>query len=185
MAQTLNFNGVSVLIVDRNAFYRALVAQMLRGFGVQNLITCDSGKEAQEALKTNSIELLIMEADLPDMRGSEFLHWIRREQKEPLRFVPIIVLSGYTQLRLLEETRDAGSNLLIKKPLSAQILFDRLGWLVRAPRPHIEAKKFVGPDRRFRERAPADDAFKRESDASRDGAQDTAMREDGIGSAGP
>ena len=79
MAQTLNFNGVSVLIVDRNAFYRALVAQMLRGFGVQNVITCDSGKEAQEALKTNAIDLLIMEADLPDMRGSEFLHWIRRE----------------------------------------------------------------------------------------------------------
>jgi CheY-like chemotaxis protein len=171
MAQTLNFHGVTVLVLDRNAYYRSLVSQMLRGFGVQNVITCDSGEEAKEALKTSNVELCIMEADLPDMKGEAFLNWIRRENKEPLRFMPVIVLSGYAQLSLLKETRDAGSNLLIKKPLSAQILFDRLGWLARAPRPHIETGKFVGPDRRFREKAPADAAFKRESDRPAEGPQ--------------
>jgi CheY-like chemotaxis protein len=161
----LNFRGVSVLLVDRSHYCRSLVAQMLRAFGVQSVISCETGAEAKDQLKTNSVELCVIEADLPDMTGADLINWIRRENKEPLRFVPILVLSGYTQMRLLSTTRDAGANLLLKKPLSAQAMFDRLAWLARTPRSYIETKNYVGPDRRFKEVAPPDDVFKRETDA--------------------
>ena len=78
--------------------------------------------------------------------------------------MPILVLSTYTQMRMLSATRDAGANLLLKKPLSAQALFDRLAWLARTPRSYIETKNYVGPDRRFKDVAPPDSEFKRETD---------------------
>lgn len=169
--QRLNFCGVSVLLVDRNNYSRGLVAQMLRGFGVQSVISCESGAEAQDQLKTNAVELCVIEADLPDMTGAQLINWIRRENKEPLRFVPILVLSGYTQMRLLSTNRDAGANLLLKKPLSPQALFDRLAWLARTPRSYIETKNYVGPDRRFKDVAPPDSVFKRETDTPEEAAE--------------
>ena len=176
--QRLNFRGVSVLLVDRNHYCRSLVAQMLRGFGVENVISCETGAEAQDQLRTNHVELCVIEADLPDMPGADLINWLRRENKDPLRFVPILVLSGYTQLRLLSSTRDAGANLLLKKPLSAQALFDRLAWLARTPRSYIETKNYVGPDGRLKNIAPPDSAFKRETDTPEESAQDETQTEE-------
>ena len=143
---------------------------MLRGFGLQAILSCENGAEAQELLKTNHVDLCLIEADLPDMSGADLIRWIRREQKDPLRFVPIIVLSGYTQRRMLSANRDAGANLLLKKPISAQAVFDRIAWVARTPRPYIETGAYVGPDRRVRQVLPPDNAYKRESDG--DGAVD-------------
>lgn len=165
MAERLNFKGVAALLVDRNHYWRSLVAQMLRGFGVEIIESCETGAAAQEALKINHYDLCLTEADLPDMGGADLINWIRREQKDPLRFVPILVLSGYTQLRLLSATRDAGANLLLKKPVSPQAIFDRISWLGRTPRAYIETGSYVGPDRRFKEAAPPDGQYKRETDA--------------------
>ena len=164
MSQRLNFRGVTALLVDRNGYCRSLVSQMLRGFGLQSMHSCSSGEEAKKLLKETYIDMCVIEADLPDMRGSELIRWIRQENKEPLRFVPILVLSGYTQLRMLSETRDSGANLVLKKPLSAQALFDRIAWLARTPRAYIEAGSYVGPDRRFRDVPPPDSQYKRETD---------------------
>src|ERR1700759_2092899 len=122
----LNFRGITALVVDRNNYCRSLVTQMLRGFGVQSMHSCGTGEEAKKLLKETFIDMILLEADLPDMSGSDLIKWIRQEQKEPLRFVPILVLSGYTQMRMLETSRDAGANLVLKKPLSAQALFDRI-----------------------------------------------------------
>jgi CheY-like chemotaxis protein len=160
----LNFRGVSALLVDRNNYCRSLVSQMLRGFGLPTIHSCGNGEEAKKLLKETYIDMCLIEAELPDMSGSDLIRWIRQEQKEPLRFVPILVLSGYTQMRMLSQSRDSGANLVLKKPLSAQALFDRIAWLARTPRAYIEAGSYVGPDRRFREVTPPDGQYKRDTD---------------------
>jgi DNA-binding response OmpR family regulator len=151
----LNFKSVTTLIVDRDRYTRSLIGQMLRGFGVGGIETLDSGEEAMKYVKENYVDLIILEATLPDMSGADFIRWVRRENKEPLRFVPILVLSGYTQMRMISAARDGGANIVVKKPVSAQMLFDRVGWIARTPRAYIETGDYVGPDRRFKEAAPA------------------------------
>jgi CheY-like chemotaxis protein len=165
MAQLkLNFRSVTTLIVDRDRYTRSLIAQMLRGFGVGGIEAVDSGEAAMAYVKEHFVDLLIVEADLPDMRGSDFIRWIRRDNKEPLRFVPILVLSGYTQMRMISAVRDAGANIVVKKPVSAQTLFDRVGWIARTPRAYIETGDYVGPDRRFKEVVPPAGEYRRETD---------------------
>lgn len=171
----LNFRSVTTLVVDRDRYTRSLVCQMLRGFGVGGVESLESGEAARKYVQDNFVDLCIVEANLPDMSGADFIRWVRREQKEPVRFMPILVLTGYTQLRMISDVRDAGANIVVRKPVSAQILFDRVGWIAKTPRSYIETSDYVGPDRRFRELTPPGGEYRRETDAP---LPDAAMQGD-------
>jgi CheY-like chemotaxis protein len=167
MAQTrLNLSGVSTLIVDSEQFTRGLVARMLRGFGMDPATQVADGAGAKQHLKHNVSDLILIDATLPDMSSADLIRWIRRQDKSPVRFVPIIVLTGYTQLRLITDARDAGAHNVVKKPVSPQALFDRITWVARVSRPFVEAGDYIGPDRRFRQIEPPDGQYKRDTDAT-------------------
>ena len=57
-----------------------------------------------------------------------------------MRFVPIVVLSSYTQHKHVTQARDAGANLVLTKPVSPQVLFDHIALVAKAPRPFIEGQ---------------------------------------------
>ncbi len=176
MGQTrLNLKSVTTLLVDSDQFTRGLVAQMLRGFGMDFPTLCETGTQAKHHLNHHYADLIIVEAALPDMESPELIRWIRRQEKSPFRFVPVIVLSGYTQLRLISSVRDAGANLVVKKPVSPSGLFDRICWVARTVRPFIEAGDFIGPDRRFKDIPPPDGEMKRETDAAEESGDTGAV----------
>ena len=167
-AARLNLRSATTLLVDRDHFTRGLVAQMLRGFGMESPTVVETGAQAKRHLLHHYADLCIVEAVMPDMPSGELIRWIRRQSKSPFRFVPIIVMSGYTQLRLVSSARDAGANLVVRKPVSPQSLFDRIAWVATSARPYIEAGEFIGPDRRFRDIAPPGGQLRRESDGEQD-----------------
>ncbi|HEY4942417.1 MAG TPA: response regulator [Rhizomicrobium sp.] len=160
----LNLKNVTTLLVDSDQFTRGLVAQMLRGFGMDFPTVCETGAQAKHHLMHHYADLCIFEGAHPDMPSADLIRWIRRQEKSPFRFVPIIVMSGYTQLRHIADARDAGANIVIKKPVSPQSLFDRITWVARVTRPFIEAGDYMGPDRRFREITPPEGEYRRETD---------------------
>jgi DNA-binding response OmpR family regulator len=156
--------GVTTLLVDSDHFTRGLIAQMLRGFGMDTPTVYETGAAAKAHLQHHYSDLCLIEAVLPDMPCAELINWIRRQDKSPLRFIPIIVLSSYTQHRHVALARDAGANLVVRKPVSPRVLFDRVTWVAKVSRPFIETANYAGPDRRFRDREPLDGKRKRETD---------------------
>jgi DNA-binding response OmpR family regulator len=160
----MNLKSVATLLVDSDRFTRGLVVQMLRGFRMDSPVVCDSGAAAKEYLQQAPVDLCIVEAVLPDMASPELIRWIRRPEMGAVRFIPVIVLSGYTQQRMVATARDAGANTVLKKPASPQALFDRIMWVARVPRPFIDAGSYVGPDRRFKAEDPPDKTYKRADD---------------------
>jgi CheY-like chemotaxis protein len=165
MAQPrLNLSKVRCLLADRDQFTRGLIAQMLRGFGMGAIQMANDGAQIREQILKDRPDVCFIEGALPDAETAEIVAWIRK-QPPPLRFIPIIVMSGYTQLRMISAVRDAGANLVVRKPVSPQALFDRLAWVANTQRPFIETDNFLGPDRRFHETPPADGRFKRETDS--------------------
>jgi DNA-binding response OmpR family regulator len=164
----LNLRGATTLLVDSDAFTRGLIANMLRGFGMDTPTTYDTGAAAKAHLLHHYIDLCILEAVLPDMECAQLIRWIRRQDKSPLRFIPIIVLTSYTQHRHVAMARDAGANLIVRKPVSPRVLYDRIAWVAKTSRPFIETVKYAGPDRRFRTLEPLDGKYKRETDPAAD-----------------
>jgi len=171
MAQPrMNLSKLNVLVVDRNHYYRALISQALRGFEIKHITSCETASAAKEYLTNSDFDLCLIEAELPDMSGADLVRFIRRLKKEPLRFVPIIVLSSYAQAGMVSAARDAGANLVLKKPTSPQALFDHIAWLARTKRPYIELDSYIGPDRKFHDINPPDGHYKRAKDPSEAGS---------------
>jgi CheY-like chemotaxis protein len=170
-----NLKSVSTLLVDSDRFTRGLIVQMLRGFRMDAPIVCDTGAAAKSEMLQHAVDLCIMESVLPDMGSPELISWIRRPEMGVTRFIPVIVLSGYTQHRIVAAARDAGANTVLKKPVSPQVLFDRILWVARVPRPFIDAGVYVGPDRRFKAEKPPDKNHKRADDSTADATSDEPM----------
>ncbi|RYG87610.1 MAG: response regulator, partial [Alphaproteobacteria bacterium] len=63
---------------------------------------------------------------------------------------PIIIVSGHTPLKKVARARDAGANLVVKKPIAPSTLLDRIARLGRHVRQFVISDAYVGPDRRFR-----------------------------------
>lgn len=159
-----NLSKLSVLVVDRNHYFRSLISQVLRGFEIKHITPCDSGAAAQKCLANADFDLCLIEAELPDMSGADLVRFIRRLKREPLRFVPVIVLSSYAKSGLVSAIRDAGANLVLKKPTSPQALYDHIVWLAHPKRPYVELDSYIGPDRKFHDIVPPDGDYKRATD---------------------
>lgn len=167
MAQPhLNLKNITGLLVDRDAFTRGLIAQMLRGFGIEKLMMASTGEEAKQMISANCPDICFVEGALADMGAADFIGWIRRQSSNALRFMPIVVLSGYTQLRLIAAARDGGAHIVVRKPVSPQALFDRINWVARVSRPFLETPAYIGPDRRFHSIEPPDAKWKRTTDVT-------------------
>jgi len=164
----LNLKGVQALLLDSDPFSRGLISSMLRGFGMDSPIIGQTGAEAMAYLNGNGVDLCIMEAMLPDMSGPELIRWLRRPEMEKIRFVPVVVLTSYAQLRFVAAARDGGANIIVRKPVSPQVLFDRITWIARVQRPFIDAGHYSGPDRRFQQVDPPDGIWKRGDDRGKE-----------------
>ncbi len=139
----INLSGMTTLLADSDHFTRSITSQIMRGFGAEPCTLVDTGEEATNCLLRNCFDLCILEAKLPDMFCGEVIRWVRRLKDSPARFMPILVLSSYTQLHCVAAARDAGANLVARKPISPQFLFDRITWIACAHRPYIEAGQYI------------------------------------------
>jgi CheY-like chemotaxis protein len=159
----MKLSGVSTLIVDADHFGSMLVQQMLRGLGMDRLIAVTTGAQALAELKQQPFDLCIFDASLQDMAVTALISNIRL-RKTPVRFVPILVVSPYTYTRTVTQARDVGANFVIKKPVSPQILYDRIAWAASSARPFLEGEFYIGPDRRFKFAGPPAGVGRRDSD---------------------
>jgi DNA-binding response OmpR family regulator len=73
---------------------------------------------------------------------------IRTSPESPNRFMPIIMLTGYTQHNHVVQARDTGANEFLAKPVSVNSILTRLLALIEHPRPYVRTKTYFGPCRR-------------------------------------
>ncbi len=165
MRDRMNLKGVRTLLVNADTFDANLVTQMLHGLGLDKLDVATSGGEAQKRIAADDYALCLCDADLPDMPAPMLVQWIRR-QVTPARFLPILVLTGYSGFGNVTAFRDAGAHLVMKKPASPQTLYDRIAWVARPPRAFVECESYAGPDRRFKSVGPPGGVPRRATDLS-------------------
>ncbi len=166
MEPKLNFSQVSALIVDGDNYATGILGQILRGFGLTRYTTADDGESAQLLLQGSHYDLVICEYALRDMPGTDLTRWIRRLPDPAYKFIPVILLTGYTQFSHVAAARDCGANVMVKKPISPNVLFDHIVWSADGERPYIETNNYVGPCRRFKFTGPPNGTGRRSSDLS-------------------
>lgn len=160
----LNLEGARVLIVNSDRFAVELVAQMLRGFGLDDQTVAETVEEARRLLLSQMYDLIVMELVLSDGSGAELAQWLRHLEGNQMRYAPIILLTGQTQLTNVGKFRDSGAHSVVKKPASPQTLFNHIAWSVQPARPFVEFEGYIGPDRRYKFVGPPDGVGRRGND---------------------
>jgi two-component system chemotaxis sensor kinase CheA len=108
----------SVLLVDDSAFFRNMLAPVLKAAGYRVRVA-GGAQEGLAALRSGqSIDVVLTDIEMPDMNGFEFAETIRGDQH--LNHVPIIGLSSLVSPAAIERGRQAGFHDYVAK-------FDRPG----------------------------------------------------------
>jgi DNA-binding response OmpR family regulator len=129
-----NLSKSTVLILDPSALGMAIMVQILTGFGAKRIHRCATVAEAQEAVSTFEIHLMIVDAMAETGEGYNFVRWIRTQASEPNKFAPILLTAGHTMMSHVNNSRDCGGHFLVAKPIAPIVLLERIIWASKSGR---------------------------------------------------
>jgi CheY-like chemotaxis protein len=115
-----------VLVVDGSRLVRRLIEGVLKAeLPGCIVLSCETGAAAKRELENGVVDLVSTALSLPDMDGVELAHHVR--EFSPQAYIPIIVVSGDTQERLVARSLSNDVTDYFDKSLG----FDALGEFIR------------------------------------------------------
>ena len=150
----INLEQSTVLLVDDAPQALDMLGSIFQGFGVKEQIKCASATEGVRVIQNRAVDLIVIDCADPEMDSYAFARWLRRETPAPLRFIPVILLTGHASQAKVQEGRDCGVSFVVAKPLTPAVLLKRILWLAGDEREFVECETYVGPDRRVRNFGP-------------------------------
>ena len=81
----------------------------------------------------------------------KFLNQIRNPDKSPNPFVPIIIVTAYSEQANVLAARDLGMTEFLASPVSVKSIYQHICSVIKDHRVFIKEPKFFGPDRRRHE----------------------------------
>ncbi|MBS1603739.1 MAG: response regulator, partial [Bacteroidetes bacterium] len=126
-----------VLVVDDNDMNRLVATTILESYGTR-IYEAANGKEAVEFLRHQSVDVVLMDIQMPVMSGLEASAVIRREIDDRL---PIIALTANAIRGESEKCMAAGMNDYLSKPFDEKTLIKKISdcLIQRSDRLAIEA----------------------------------------------
>jgi two-component system chemotaxis response regulator CheY len=121
----------TILIVDDSPTIRRMVKASLAAVPDAKFVEAGSGLQAIETLAVSSVQLMVLDLNMPEMHGLDVLRFVRSHDQ--YRDVPVIVLTT----RGDDTSRDAalrtGASAYMTKPFSPPALASAAHELLGAP----------------------------------------------------
>lgn len=119
----------NVLLVDDNESVRTLNKTILE-LGDYTVFTAQDGFQALDIFAKETIELIILDIDMPIMNGFEVLRTLQTEHTEADFAVIMLTASGLTSDRI--EAKKMGVDDFIEKPIRSQQLLEVIAKVLQA-----------------------------------------------------
>ena len=146
---TQGLGALRILVVDDNEQMRTIIGTVLAAAGVGRLFYAPDGRHALDLIRHEPVDVAYVDYEMPVMNGLDFISRVRMLPGE-MRYLPIIMLTGHSDLPRLNGARDRGVTEFLTKPVTARTILTRLGAVIFHPRPFVVAPHFFGPERRRR-----------------------------------
>jgi CheY-like chemotaxis protein len=154
LEERVNLSAFKVLLIDDNPQALDILSSVVKGFGVGSQIKCQSAIEGADIVKKQPLDLILVDCVMPEMDGCDFVRWLRRDSPEATRTMPVVMLTGHAAESTVQKSRDCGASFIVTKPLTPNVLLQRILWLGVDEREFITCETYVGPDRRVRNLGP-------------------------------
>lgn len=147
------FENARLLIVEDMAPMLAVTTSILNIFGFKYVDGARNVEDAYRLFRTHNHDLILTDWQMEPQDGLDLIRMVRNNEDSPNKFVPIILMTGYSDRTRVESARDCGITEFLMKPFNARDLYARIVQIIEKPRQFVDAEEFFGPDRRRRRNA--------------------------------
>jgi CheY-like chemotaxis protein len=134
-----------VLVIDDEPYMRKVIRSLLLANGLKQVHEAPNGRQGLDAICSISPDVVILDWEMPDMNGTEFMKIVRSPEKFPHPNVPVIMLTGHVERERVVEAISHGVHEYLCKPVSAKSLFERIVAVRAKPRPMVRIGNYYGP----------------------------------------
>ncbi len=114
-----------ILLAEDNAVNQLVVVRMLEREG-HEVVVASNGKEALTAFATQQFDLIVMDAQMPELDGFETTALIREKEKSSGKHIPILAMTAHAMKGDRERCLAAGMDDYIAKPVRAHEFRERI-----------------------------------------------------------
>ena len=144
---SLKLEQVNIVLLEEKSNIRVLVKGALRDIGFGNIFECKNVDRARSLVEVNSPDLLILDLDMDHEAVCKLINDVRQKRIGTNPFVVVIGLTWIPESTVVKTALDAGTDDVVKKPISAQILIERVINLIENRKEFIATPDYVGPRR--------------------------------------
>ena len=116
--------NIKILVVDDFATMRKVVKNLLKQAGYENIVEAEDGVTALRTLKSQKIDFVISDWNMPNMTGIELLKAIRADSD--LAKMPFLMVTAEALQDNVIAAVKAGVNNYIVKPFTAEVLNEKI-----------------------------------------------------------
>lgn len=121
----MNQDKRSVLVVDDNQDIRELVMHILDADGF-HVFSAENGEGALAILRSNSVDLILLDVMMPGTSGLQVLEEIRTGSLKRLHEVPVIMITAMASTDDVDKALAIGANSYIVKPFRGALIREKV-----------------------------------------------------------
>ncbi len=106
---------LKIVVADDIVINRVLIKEILMEFDCE-VFEAKNGKEVIEIMTSRTIDIVLLDIEMPIMNGLETVAYIREEMDQKNKNLPIIALTAHDPSMYFTNFKDVGFNNLITKP---------------------------------------------------------------------
>ncbi|MBV6658335.1 MAG: response regulator [Devosiaceae bacterium] len=156
----------SAVILDDNPQMREIIRSMLATVGIRSVSDYSDPHAVVRHLETYRVDLAVIDLVLmSDLDGLAVVDRIRHNPNIQNTTMPIIMVTGYPSIAVIDQAINSGVDELVTKPLRTKDLLARVTKALTKPRRYISTPSdYFGPDRRRADRGAPRGVERREQD---------------------
>ena len=111
------------LVIDDSKSIRTILARILLevGFTVEEAAT---GLEAMDLMKKEKVDLALVDWNMPDMDGCQFIREVRKNNT--YKDIRMMMVTTETAISKVAEALEAGADEYIMKPFNKEMILEKL-----------------------------------------------------------
>lgn len=117
-------SNIKILVVDDFATMRKVVRNLLKQGGYDDIVEAEDGVMALKALKSQKIDFVVSDWNMPNMSGLELLKAVRADPE--LAKTPFLMVTAEALQDNVVAAVKAGVNNYIVKPFTAEVLNEKI-----------------------------------------------------------
>ncbi len=122
--------NLKILVVDDFATMRKVIRNLLKQGGFENVAEAEDGVAALKVLKSQPVDFVISDWNMPNMSGLELLKAVRAD--EELKELPFLMVTAEALKDNVVAAVKAGVSNYIVKPFTAEVLNEKIEKIVKS-----------------------------------------------------